>query len=298
LNYTDNELNDFTAFVREIVANPKDKDDVNRLVFADWLDDHDDPWGEFIRLQIEIDREQLLTPAWRRVRTGVQKEMTEEEKKQFALGQERLIRERQIWQERIKPTWDLHVLNDAMFFRLDQEITLPYYNSPACISYRGFPGYVECPFGFWENLSPLILSYLPIVGVSINDKRPAKSDRGSWFFQLSDDWKFSSFDSFDGMFSSNVLPNYYRRWTKNWYMSVRNELHYHSEVEATSDLLKACMLEAENRKPLGTWKQAALDYLKVLTKTEVKVFLEGAPNFLGRSDIGETETTVIGDSNG
>ena len=44
---------DRLAFLHAIRANPYD--DTARLVFADWLDDHDDPQGEFIRVQIELE---------------------------------------------------------------------------------------------------------------------------------------------------------------------------------------------------------------------------------------------------
>lgn len=44
---------EFAAFVARIVVDPRD--DVPRLVFADWLDEHDAPkMAEFIRLQVEI----------------------------------------------------------------------------------------------------------------------------------------------------------------------------------------------------------------------------------------------------
>ena len=46
-------MDDRLAFLRAIRANPDD--DVSRLVFADWLDEHDDPQGEFVRLQLELE---------------------------------------------------------------------------------------------------------------------------------------------------------------------------------------------------------------------------------------------------
>jgi uncharacterized protein (TIGR02996 family) len=42
------------AFLREIVAHPDD--DAPRLIYADWLEEHGDPRGEFIRLQCELAR--------------------------------------------------------------------------------------------------------------------------------------------------------------------------------------------------------------------------------------------------
>src|SRR5687768_7933754 len=41
-------------FLREIIAAPDD--DAPRLIYADWLDEHGDPRGEFIRVQCEKDR--------------------------------------------------------------------------------------------------------------------------------------------------------------------------------------------------------------------------------------------------
>src|SRR5262245_19383538 len=42
------------GFLQAIIESP-DEDDV-RLIFADWLDEHDDPRGEFIRIQVERSR--------------------------------------------------------------------------------------------------------------------------------------------------------------------------------------------------------------------------------------------------
>jgi uncharacterized protein (TIGR02996 family) len=67
---------DRLPFLKAVIAAPAD--DLPRLVFADWLDEHDDPRGEFVRLQIDRYRRgvfgigpreyQLLLehePAWR-----------------------------------------------------------------------------------------------------------------------------------------------------------------------------------------------------------------------------------------
>jgi uncharacterized protein (TIGR02996 family) len=45
---------DREAFVREIAEHPGD--DAPRLIFADWLEERDDPQGQFIRLQCELER--------------------------------------------------------------------------------------------------------------------------------------------------------------------------------------------------------------------------------------------------
>jgi uncharacterized protein (TIGR02996 family) len=60
-------MSDRLAFLRTIRANPED--DTARLVFADWLDEHDDPLGAFIRVQLELDpiRDRLEDPHVRRL---------------------------------------------------------------------------------------------------------------------------------------------------------------------------------------------------------------------------------------
>jgi uncharacterized protein (TIGR02996 family) len=40
------------AFLEDILAHPED--DTPRLIFADWLDDRNEPLGEFIRIQVEL----------------------------------------------------------------------------------------------------------------------------------------------------------------------------------------------------------------------------------------------------
>jgi uncharacterized protein (TIGR02996 family) len=47
-------MTDRAAFLRAICERPHD--DAPRLVYADWLDEHGDPRGEFIRLQIDLAR--------------------------------------------------------------------------------------------------------------------------------------------------------------------------------------------------------------------------------------------------
>ena len=42
---------DERGFMAAIVANPED--DVPRLLYADWLEKHGDPRGEFIRVQCQ-----------------------------------------------------------------------------------------------------------------------------------------------------------------------------------------------------------------------------------------------------
>ena len=45
---------DEAAFLERVCAQPDD--DGPRLVFADWLDERDDPRGQFIRVQLALSR--------------------------------------------------------------------------------------------------------------------------------------------------------------------------------------------------------------------------------------------------
>jgi uncharacterized protein (TIGR02996 family) len=45
-------MSDDTAFLARIIAAPADNRP--RLVYADWLEEHGDPRGEFIRVQCEL----------------------------------------------------------------------------------------------------------------------------------------------------------------------------------------------------------------------------------------------------
>lgn len=44
---------DHASFIRAITARPRDM--LPRLIYTDWLDEHGDPRGEFIRLQMELE---------------------------------------------------------------------------------------------------------------------------------------------------------------------------------------------------------------------------------------------------
>jgi uncharacterized protein (TIGR02996 family) len=46
------QYDDDMAFQRAILASPRDM--TLKLVYADWLQEHDDPRAEFVRLQVEL----------------------------------------------------------------------------------------------------------------------------------------------------------------------------------------------------------------------------------------------------
>ncbi|OAI49611.1 hypothetical protein AYO44_06300 [Planctomycetaceae bacterium SCGC AG-212-F19] len=55
-------MNDHEAFLQGILQHPDD--DAPRLVYADWLDEHTDPRGEFIRVQCELAKLPVDDPRW------------------------------------------------------------------------------------------------------------------------------------------------------------------------------------------------------------------------------------------
>jgi len=70
-------MNDEAGFLAAIIANPDEN--TPRLVYADWLDEHDQPeWAEFIRVQIEMRQLQLaIHPAWKARHSGRRAEFEE-----------------------------------------------------------------------------------------------------------------------------------------------------------------------------------------------------------------------------
>ena len=83
------------GFLRTICEAPDD--DLPRLIFADWLDEHGDPRGEFIRLQIELARGPSAAGA----------SALEERERQL------LFQHRSAWLHRLDPEWR----GDAVFER-------------------------------------------------------------------------------------------------------------------------------------------------------------------------------------
>lgn len=52
---------DDIAFQRAILANPADF--TLKLVYADWLQEHDDPRAEFVRVQVELHKQKTVAAA-------------------------------------------------------------------------------------------------------------------------------------------------------------------------------------------------------------------------------------------
>jgi len=99
-------MSDREAFIRHIAEHPQA--DLPRLVFADWLDERDDPLGLFIRTQIELDP----------IRDQIELARTRE----LLVLEEELIRDHE--ESWLAPLWD---------FRQHWESTAgPYFR-------RGFP---------------------------------------------------------------------------------------------------------------------------------------------------------------
>src|SRR5262245_33208686 len=57
---------ELSAFLSAIADDPDDS--ARRLVFADWLDEHSDPRGEFIRLKVAQQALESYSPEWQELR--------------------------------------------------------------------------------------------------------------------------------------------------------------------------------------------------------------------------------------
>jgi uncharacterized protein (TIGR02996 family) len=53
-------MNDDEAFLAAIAERPDD--DLTRLVYADWLEERDDPRAEYVRLAVEAARDVTQSP--------------------------------------------------------------------------------------------------------------------------------------------------------------------------------------------------------------------------------------------
>lgn len=63
------------AFLTAILERPDD--DTARLVYADWLEEHDDPRAEYLRLMVKVRRERIVTPEQRRRHDELSAELAE-----------------------------------------------------------------------------------------------------------------------------------------------------------------------------------------------------------------------------
>ena len=63
-------MNSDAGFLQDIVAHPNDP--VPRLIYADWLDEHDDPRGEFLRLEVQLKELKEDDPKHEKIRARLQ----------------------------------------------------------------------------------------------------------------------------------------------------------------------------------------------------------------------------------
>jgi len=63
------------AFLTAILERPDD--DVTKLVYADWLEEHDDPRGEFLRWMVKVRQDRVITPEQRRRHNELSTELAE-----------------------------------------------------------------------------------------------------------------------------------------------------------------------------------------------------------------------------
>jgi uncharacterized protein (TIGR02996 family) len=137
------------AFMRSIIADPDD--DLARLVFADRLDEEGDPQGDFIRVQCEIPRQELVVERVAAGHPGDDITAREEDKL------ERLRRrERELLTPSNRTNWGWLCPTDHTreVFR------------------RGFPCELSLPWDDWRRHSDQILAAAPIRRV---DRAPRRA---------------------------------------------------------------------------------------------------------------------------
>lgn len=257
--HTGKDLEDFHGFFDTILEEPDD--DTPRLVFADWLDEHNDSLGRFIRVQIELDRiahrpEEYI---WH-IKGGKPTQEENEELRSKLL--ELFQTENAIYDARILPMkkgFTDHFFNYA----LPEKIKLIYQSIPAYSRYfsfrdntivyrRGFGHTVNTSLSFWMELGYMVCSEHPIRTVLLADRAPGVE-------YICDDefyyWQFAEDDSRQLMYQE-FLPESLRFHMEGYRQHGHpRRIHYGGFNQAVVELQKACLREARQkrltRKELG-----------------------------------------------
>jgi uncharacterized protein (TIGR02996 family) len=172
-------VNDQVAFVRAICESPGD--DAPRLVFADWLDDHEESgWAELVRLQC------AWAIAWQCVPECVCRAAEDKFHCSHCLTWERtaplLDRERELWRDYypqslapIEPGWS--VFPGSWAFKR--------HYTPAgslAIVRRGLVDEVRLTTNLFLRNAAALFAAHPITEVRLTDREPAVDEgRGIWY---------------------------------------------------------------------------------------------------------------------
>lgn len=205
-------MNTEAGFLKSIIAEPEE--DLNRLVFADWLSDHgQDRRGEFIRVQIELSRLVDLPLNPRTLGSGP------------ALRQ----REHALWfTEGVYE--DFASLFPRWFPRF--AISPGGYDSFVLVR-RGFLDSVTCTTGQWYRFARRLCEAGPIQRVEVTDKRPGPPG-GEYR------WAFAHPDDYDSYKRRHwVLPH----WIVNYWpvCSRLGAVYFNNEADGRDALSQALL---------------------------------------------------------
>lgn len=142
-------MSDHASFMRAIVASPED--DLPRLIYADWLDEHgEDKRAEFIRVQCRISE----LCAWRREGNAKHPEFDS-----------LLARESTLWSANVSPMREW-----LATFGIDHS---------HCVFARGFVSAVTCSWLDWRLHAAAIRAATPLEQVRLTTRPVFETDDGS-----------------------------------------------------------------------------------------------------------------------
>jgi uncharacterized protein (TIGR02996 family) len=228
------------ALLRAIIDNPADE--VARLVFADWLDEHGEAdRAEFIRVQVEAAR----APCGHDRAEALRRQGGGAECRTCALRR----REHDLLSEANAFLWGLGPAARAASLELPLATLWHLDGRPpaekiSTLFRKGFVEAVALPAQAWLEHGPALLRAAPLCAVRLCDKKPWQTassrprERAFWFWQHSEPW--------------DAIPNaIFALLAGEKYGESDCARRYPSVAEAWADLSAACLAHArgEGRPP-------------------------------------------------
>jgi uncharacterized protein (TIGR02996 family) len=219
-------MNERQAFLDHIIDNPED--DVARLVFADWLEEHgEEERAEFIRIQCALAEKEREA-----MDRDLKKVRSLQRQEKFLLQKIHKKVEGFEWTNAGWWSWPLGSMDNEYQERF----------------HRGFIDTVVCDLESWIKYSKILLQTNPIQTITITDKEPHHDpEQQKWM------WIRSGAAQEIPKFSLYILPQdifdfldpiYVRPFKEN--SQVRWADQYPSEEIAIHDLNQACIQWARN----------------------------------------------------
>lgn len=240
------------AMLKEILACPKD--DVVRLVYADWLDEVQGQTAraEFIRTQIALAPIRVncccFSCVWRRGSGGVRGGLCEADKPPYA---DLCERERELFQE-FALRWfgsELGVSLEGGSRYLSLLLSSAVYDGPGDYEVllsvdRGFVHRVEAVHDSWLQYGVSLVSQ-PIQEVRFRDKRPWRSVNDFWGWSRNPDDAMTF--SRNMILDSKVFAHLPPCEVVELAISAHQRRWYSSEARAWEALTEACLRQARLR---------------------------------------------------